>query len=273
MTTATGHSISVGLRMLYIMALNATGYVAGGTPTAGYSGLQDGSEKAFSLNIPDPRKFTFTGRDRPIGTDYLSALDGMDGNLTLSALNMANAGYLTNTGLITLDEKVLLPIGTDQAGKEPIVAVMLYQQALDPDTQLRYWRSFIFPRVKMIYKPAGMGESPADIEYRMGMSPSKYHLWGTQLNMADDGCLTAQGFEMNTEYEPVPVAWVGNGSADDFLFDTNAPAVNTTKIAVWVDGQKQSSSYLPTYTPSTTGLAFNTPPADKANIFCLYEKE
>jgi hypothetical protein len=270
MSAPTGSQYAVGLRFAVAFELNVDGYPnAGDTPATPYEGLEIKGPKTWDLTIPDSRRISHQGNDRVLALDVLPPTEGLTGVLVSSADDMDVKAALTGVKVRTLGEAKLLPVGTDQQGTEPEVALLLFQQSKDAASRLRRWRMHLIPRATCKPDTGAMNENGSETKYNVVINPSTSHLWGTALNLNDDGCEEAALLEGMFEGRPKLVAWKGDAAEDEFLLPATKPATATTKIhGVWVNGTPVSGDDI---TLAVDKLTFDTPPADDAMIVCLYE--
>ena len=161
---SSGNQLPVGLRYVTAYELLASGLPkAGAVPATAYQGIEFEGPKAFSLNVPEARKITHMGEDRPLAIDYLPPTEGMDGELQVSPVEFNVIALLGSLVMATAAEKTFMPMSTSKQGSEPQVGLLMYQQSLDVALGTRTWRSFIVPSARCIYMPAGMGQEPQDI--------------------------------------------------------------------------------------------------------------
>lgn len=196
-----------------------------------YAGVEVVGPKAFTMNVPQARKITFTGNNVVLGVDYLPATEAMDGELSVSPVDLDLIAVLSGLSVQEIGPANGMPIATDKQGQEPQVGMIVYQQALSDG--VRFWRTLIFPSAKCIYMPSGMGETPEDTKYKVGPTVVKRHLWGTLLTRALHNCTNMQAFEVQSRYKPMLGAWRGSGASNEITFPDGFPAVNTDTIQVW----------------------------------------
>ncbi len=266
MSTPSGKFLAVGARSAVVFALNANGRPDASSPTP-YEGLDFSGPKAFSLTVPEPRRIVHTGADRVLAVDFLPATEPATGELRVPHDNHEIDALLTATNAYAVAEAAFMSEGTDKQGFEPQVGLLLYQQALDMDSGLRRWRGFVIPKARCIPMTPGMEENPVDVRYALAMTPVTQHLWGAALSVGTEGVTEAQFFRFITEYKPKVVAFKGDGATTDFLFPSDAPAVNVDKIAAWQNGTDVTSGI----TKATTGITFSVAPADGDDIVVWYE--
>jgi len=265
MTTATGKQYGVGLRHAVIFELNTSGSPAA-PDEALYSGVEIVGPKVFDLTIPDPRKITHIGNDRPLQVDFLPPTEAMSAELTVAEENHDLIARLTNTNQITVGESSVIGLATDQQGFEPQVCLLLFQQSLNA-AGARNWRWFLMPKATIYPHPSGMSE--AEAEHRFLVSPAVVtaYPWETAFAVGTEGFTEAQILVGQSEGKPNLVAFLADGVEDAFLFDTTKPATAVGKISVWIDGVLTTTGF----TAAVTGLTFTSAPAENKRIVVFYE--
>ena len=274
---SSGKQLPVGLRYVTIYELQSDGFIqAGAVPATPYEGLEMAGPKAFTLNVPEARKFTHEGEDRPLAVDYLPPTDSMDAEIQVSPSEFNIIAALGNLVMETTAEKTFVPLATSNQGFEPQVGLLMYQQSLDVDLGTRTWRSFIVPSARCIYMPAGMGSDAIDTRYKVAPAVVGQHLWGTDLVLGTDGCTSVQAIELHTTGRPMICAWqsAGGGGTTEFNFPTSKPNLFATRpnsIVVWSDGVLYvNGGGAGQVQPSATELVFGAALVDKT-VVCFYE--
>ena len=272
MTATSGKQLAVGLRYAVVIELNADGTPKGNvTPATGSDGLAYSGPKAFTLNVPEARKITHVGKDRPLAVDFLPPTEALDGELAVSGSETAIVALLGGILAAAVGEAKLVALANSQQGFEPQVGLLLYQQSLDVILGTRRWRSFIFPSARCIYMPAGMSENAEDSRYKIAPAITTKQLWGTALSIANNGCLTMQGIEMMSEGRPNIAYWTGNGVETNFILPLDKPATSVAKMAIYVDGVLQVAQLSATLVTEFTFTAAPDNTAHTPSIVCVYE--
>ena len=265
----------VGLRSLQVMAIAADGYAAASLTTPYVGALMSGV-KVVGLNDPDPQLISHSGDDNVFMQDSLPPTEGISGTITVAKVNDTIDAILTDNDSFTVGEAKLFGEGTNNKGLENDVILLMYRQArdTDPDSSAfgeRVWDSKIIPICTVIPKSEGFSEGTGTAKaYTLRPAFSTKHPWGTAFAAGTEGFTRAQMIRAITKNPPFFVAWEGDASETDFLFDTDFLATDTDKIhGVWVDGTLKVVTT--DYDVFTTGIEFVTAPADGTNIFCFYE--
>lgn len=265
MAATTGKQLAVGMRHAVIFKLDANGYPAA-TGSSAYEGFNIVGPKTYTLTIPDARKITHLGADRPLALDFLPPTEAMSAELQVASQDLEVNAYLTGVKTFVVGEATMMPWATDQQGYEPQVGLLLYQQSLETSTKLRNWRFHIIPRARVIPAPDGMNENAGVQKYAIAPSASTEHLWGEALTTGSEGATEVSVLEGAAEGRPTIVAFKGNGATTAFLLPADKPAKTVAKVVCWVDG-------VPT-TPNTvtvTTITITPAPASGAMIVVYYE--
>ena len=266
MAATSGKFYPVGLRYAVAYALNANGR-PNATATTVYEGVEIAGPKTFTLNVPEPRKIQHKGNDRVLAVDFLPPQEGISGELAASVYDYTMISLLSGITQGTVGEAKEVAYMTSKQGSEPQVGLMLYQQAEDYTTGARRWRAFVLPKAILIPRPGGAAEQEQDYKYTIAPQIVNARLWGAQLVLATDGYTDCQIFEYMTEGKPHIASFLADGTADDFLFSTDYPALNASKIAVYKNGTVVSTGV----TKNVTGLAFTAAPTLNDEIVVFYE--
>lgn len=234
----SGDMYAVGARRAVIFELTADGYPSpGAVPATPYEGIEVLGVKSFDLNIPGVRKISHVGNDRVLAYDFLPTIEGSSATMNVAGRDFTLDALLGGVKEVTKGEMKYITQMTDQQGFEPDVAVFVYQQAKDASTRTRVYRAQIIPKGVISVVPPGQNENPAETKYEIAISPTSKHLWGLDFDPAVDGCAEAGVVEGMFRGRPNIVAWLADGSEDEFNLPTAKPAVSVDKIhATYVDG-------------------------------------
>jgi len=238
--------------------------------TTPYEGLEVVGPKAFTLTIPDARKISHVGNDRVLAIDYLPPTEGASAELRVASNDINVKAILSNVNTFNIGEAVAMPWNTDQQGFEVDAGLLLFQQSLDAASRSRRWKFYIIPKGRIIPKPATMDENPAEDMYTVGPNPTKYHIWGTQMQLGSEGATESAIIEGMAEGRPNIIAFQGDDSEDTFLLPEGKPAISAAKIAVWLDGVEQEVGGDLTSVTTTT-VIFATPPGSQSVGVVYYE--
>lgn len=238
------------------------------TSTTPYYGTQIYGIKQLNLNVPEPRKITHTGNDRPLQIDWLPATEAMDGELTASATNLALEAKVSGVKVETVGTAKLVPIVTSQQGFEPQVALWFTRQT-ENISGLRRWENYVFSAAKVIYLPASMTDTTSDIRYKVAPAISARKIYGEAWTDVSNGATTAQLGQFATLEYTYLVGWKADGAENEFLFAVTKPANDSGAgvLGVWANDVLVAPA---DYTASADKITFDTPPAASAIITCIY---
>lgn len=266
MTAPTEKTLNVGLRYASIFELDANNYPKASGATA-YEGLQFKGSTAFTLNFPDARKLTGLGEDGITQVVYLPPQEGADGSLNVEGADPTIIALLDGVKLVTVGEMTAVGAGTNRQGFEPSVALLLYQMAVGLDTGKQYWHSYVMPSARVIQKPNAMQAEKNPTVYQVAPNRVSKHIWGEAFSMATEGFLSGQMVRLWSNYPPRIAAYLGDGTATEFNFPANYPAISTAGVVVWKNGTKVVSGL----TVTTTKITFSVAPALNDVIVVLRE--
>lgn len=234
--------------------------------------------KGLTLNMPEPRKITHVGQDRPLAVDWLPATEAMDAELTVSATELNIEADVMGVKAETIGTAKLVPLQNSQQGFEPQLGAWFARQAENVNG-LRRWESYVFSAAKVVFMPSGFNDSTEDQKYKIAPAVSARKLWGDAWTSAANGAVTAQMGQFASENYPYLCGWQSSNAGVAYLFDTDKPALAGGSIlGVWVNDVLSPSS---DYVKSTAGITFNVAPGldtDSTDtdvpgkiITCLYE--
>lgn|SRR5574341_352323 len=268
MPVSSGQMYGVGFRYGTVYALNANGRIAGTSAATPYGGIPFIGGKAFNLSVPKQRRLFHLNADRVGAADFLPPTEAAQASLTITADNFPLDAIMTlNTQVSIGNASEMADLSSNQ-GFEPIVALHLWQQAMDAVSRLRAWRSYLVPRAKAVPLFSGYADREVDATYDLLFTPSSVNIFGAALTPAADGCTDAQMFRMMTAGRPTIQAWVGNGVTTVFTFPSGfTPSIDTNSISVWVNGVKTTTGF----TVTVTAVTFTVAPATGVDIDIQWE--
>lgn len=266
MTAPTEKTLNVGLRYASLFELNASN-LPKATSTSAYEGLQFKGSTAFEMNFPDARKLTGLGEDGITQVVYMPPQEGADGRLNVEGSDPAIIALLDGIVVRTVGEMTVLGAGTNRQGFEPSVGMLLYQMAVGLDTGKQYWHAYLLPSARVIQKPNAMQSEKNATTYQVAPNRVTKHLWGESMTIANDGYLSTQMVRLWSNSPPRITAFLGDGTATEFNFPANYPAVSTDGIKVWKNGTEVTSGL----TKALTKITFSVAPANNDLIVVLRE--
>jgi hypothetical protein len=245
--TASGIQYGSGFRYGAAFAIDqTTGRLKGTSATSPYTGQIFKGGKAWNLTIPKQRRIFHIDADRVGAADFLPPTEAASAVINTSADNMVLDEILTGNKQVTIGQADTIADLTSNQGYEPLIALLLWQQALDSVTRLRTWRSFLIPRAKAIPMLSGFADKEVDSTYDVLMTPSSTNIFGVSLSTAIDGATDAQLFRAMTKGRPGIGAWIGDGYTLDFNYEQQGAPVNTIdvgSVAVYKNGILLNSGY------------------------------
>ncbi len=268
MPQSTGIQYGSGFRFGCLYELNASGRIKGNSASVAYQGLPFVGNKAWTLTIPKQRRINHINADRVGAADFLPPTEAASGSISVGADNQVMDAVITGNKQVIMGQAATIADLSSNQGFEPMIALLLWQQALDSVTRLRCWRSFLIPRAKAIPMSYGFADREVDGSYDVLMTPSSTNILGAALTNLIDGATDAQLFRAMTAGRPAINAWVGDGYTVEFLFpDGLTPTVDVASVTVWLDGVKQTTGF----TVSTTGVTFDAAPAVDVDVDFFWE--
>ncbi len=258
--------LGVGATHAYAFLLNANGLPAA-TSTTPYGGIRLYGAQSFTLNIPEPQRITHYGDTHVLAVDYLPPREGSTAELRVAVNDSQAIATLTGVSVADVGGADAVPLGTDRQGSEPTVGIVISQQTLNQDTGVRYWRTIVIPRARMIPVPPSLDDNPAAVTFRCALSPSRYHLWGAELDVATDGASQATIVEMHSAGRVKLLAYQGDGSTTTFDLDDDFPIVDEGSGVVWVNGTEVSA----TFSETNNNFTLSSAPSNGSIIVVKYE--
>lgn len=263
----SGKFLGVGARYAAVYGLNASGTPAAISTTA-YYGLVISGPQSLETNFPDARQIVHTGRDNVLGIDALPPIENPTVTLRAARLDFNVYALLTGTNVLNEGEASFVGVATDRRGSEPQLGMLIYQQGLDENGD-RCWQSYIMPKAKVYPKFNGMNANASENVYQIVPMVVKKHIWGMQFALATEGYRKAQVLRVMTRYKPTLCSFLADGTAVDFSFDADIPALDTTKYTVYENGVKKTSGI----TKSLTKVTYAAAPALSTRIDVFYEAD
>lgn len=269
MTAASSQITSVSFRGVQVLLLNSSDY-PNATDTSEYAGVRIIGAKALTMNRVEWERLTATGDDKVLAQFMLPPQEGASGELRTGAFDITAEALLTGLTAKTVGEAKMLPAETD-ISELPEVCLVAWREAksvASGDEGRAHYEGIIIPIAKLAPLGGEWGERAIE-ERRYAITPSvvSAYPWGESLVEGTDGCTEMQYVEISTEYIPRIVAFQADGTATEFSFGTEA--VNTDKVAVYVDGTEQTTGI----TVAVGSVTFDSAPSDGSNIVVFMEVE
>lgn len=261
--TASDNFAPVGFRFGTVYELNANGRPKATSPTVSYVGMEFYGPKAYNLTIPNPRQIVHTGKDTILVQDQLPSLEATTAEILVSIVQFDMDALLSAVKKFTVGQFKMILRNTDRQGSEPVVGLLLYQQAKDPDSGLRMWHYHIIPSTQAIPIPSQWNDTPQDHRYSLSPSRIAKHLWGVTLTLDEEGATQAGIFDGNGDHKPFLDNYLGNGSQETFPLTYDS---FDTSYAVFVNGVENTTAIKTVSEVDFDGY----PPANNADIQIFY---
>lgn len=254
MTAPTEKVGMYGLRYAVFYLLNANN-TPKATNTTAYEGIQAIGSVAFDLEQPDSERIDFNGEDGVTGSAFLGPKTAMSAKLSVEASDPALIAMLDGLKVYSVGEMSLIGMGTERQGAEPQVGVHVFQAAKGLVTGKQYWHNYWIPSAQVVSKRDGMKAGKQTMVFNIASMRTKYHLWGTQYTMATEGFLAAQWNEGWSNYPYRLASFLADGTATDFSFPADTPAIQTSGIVAHRNGVLVSSGITKAVDKVTWGSA------------------
>lgn len=268
MSETSGDQFPVGLQYACVFELNTAGRPRALT-SAAYGGIEIKGPKVWTFTAPKPVKKTHLGNNRVKATDYLPSQDSAESELKASVYDYPLLALLGGVKTFAIGEAMAMAQITDKQGKEPDVAIHLFQQSLDLATGTRRWRNVLIPSARCIAQLAGMSADPEDVTYSIAMNPVATQFWGTTLTELLEGALEETYLEFMSEGQGRFESFLGDGTVVEFTFPAGMTAMSVAKIAVWDNGVLKTTGV----TKTTDKVTFTTAPLVNHDIVVFLETE
>lgn len=268
MADTSGISWGVDLYRAVVFPLNSDGTFQQTNDAVVYEGLQFEGSRVFEITPAEMREVINYGDGRVRDTIYLPPNTSVRGELRVGYEHQAINAALSNVKKISTGEKTSVPMSTDQQGNEPIISLLLMQQAKD-EAKLKRWRYYMVPRAQAFPMPSSFNENASEIRYQITFNPSSVRLWNEALTVATHGC-TEEAYESGmSEGRPNIVMFEGDGVYDVlFTLPVNKPATSTTKMTI--HNLTTGAAVASGITKTVANITFDSPPAYPFAVFYEY---
>ncbi len=264
MAAPTKKIFTVGLNAARIYELDADGYIDG-TETA-YDGTAVGGPVVFTYEPPDPESIVHPGNNTVLQRDVLPSQETASGTLEVSRTDYDTIALLNNVNVNVIGEANSVLWGSNQAGTEPTVGLVVYAQGKGPSGN-RTWSTYVIPKCTIIPKPKGMAREQANIKYFVQPQAATAHLTGMAFTINDDGATAGEVVEYQSNYRMHFTSWNKTTSSATFTLGTSYPMVSTAGLTVYKDGVKQTTGY----TATTGAITFTSNVTEGTNVAAMYE--
>lgn len=269
MANTSGISWGVDLYRAVVFPLASDGTFLTTPDAVVYEGLQFEGARVFEITPAESREINNYGDGRVRDTIYLPPNTPVKGELRVGYEHQAINAALTGVSVIATGEKTSIPMSTDQQGTEPIVALLLMQQAKD-EAKLKRWRYYMVPRAQAIPMPSSFSEAATEQRYAITFNPSAVRLWNDPYTVVAHGCTEAAFESGMSEGRPNVVMFEGDGVYDlVFNLPADRPATSTSKMTI--HNLTSGAAVTSNITKATTRVTFtSTPPAYPFAVFYEY---
>jgi hypothetical protein len=244
--------------------------VSGSVP---YYGAYFSGAKVLTINDPVPRVIPHIGDDGVFSLQVLPALEPANGELHVEKTNDRVDAMVGAVKDFVVGEMNLVGVATNKRGFENQVGALAYSfgQDTDPDSALfgaTVWDFRIFPKATVFSRDTGYGQEANERLYSFTPSFCTAHIWGSAFTLAVEGMIRAQFLRGVSQYKPVLVSFLGDGSTLAFPFDSARAPVSANKITVWKNGSILTSGIS---VAALRGISFAAAPVLNDVIVALYE--
>jgi hypothetical protein len=257
-------SFGIGFRHGQIMVRDTDGYPLATSATIPYYGLMLDTGKQLTITDPDFRKITHPGADTVQQYDTLPPIEAASAELQVAGADFDLDAALTGNTVFSMGESKRILVNSNLKGYEKDVMLLAYQQSTVGG---RRWRYFVMPSGVIAPRAIGFDDNPEVHTYPVTPHYVTYNEFGVAFTALANGGAKAQLITGVSAGRPIWCAFLGNGTATDFTFDTAYPAISNTCITVTVDGAVVSTGI--TYT--TAKVTFTTAPTTGKKVCIWYE--
>ena len=256
--------------------LSTTTTVPAGTGvsgTVGYYGLTFTGNRTLLINDPIPEIFNFPGEDQVQAVMTLPSLQVINGELNINFTNDIFDALVQNVKTLQIGQMNILGQQTNQRVNEKSFCLLASSFAQDADTEdsnfgTTQWDFRIYPDTIINERDKGKEQELTARLYSVIPNICNKYPWGVTFDPAVEGYNKNRFIRGNSQYKPVMVSYLGNGSVRAFPFDSRYPAESAAKIAgIWLNGTEISTGS----TKSTSGVVLNSAPNTGDVLVVLYE--
>jgi hypothetical protein len=272
--------IAAGFDTIFYGLNDSTGFLQGSTTSAPAAGNQNGSgmarltgAKTAPITVPESEQQFATGDDIVLAAFLFSAaslpagvIEGAVNDLTLQALTQGTLVEDIND----IAMGVLMPDAPDYVD----MCLILQRQAKSYQSGSIGAKQVegvivMSTNITPLGSDSYTERQVATQRYGFVINPSDRMPFGLLLTNSVNGTTRAALRPFTAENFVHMHRWTGNGTQDDFFLEYTP--VSQAKVAVYVDGVKQTVTTHYTVDTATKTITFVTPPANNAKIIALYE--
>lgn len=258
----------LGLEAGRIYKLNTDGLPAASS-TAPYDGVAIGGPTVFAMENVEREQVAHPGNNGVLQYDSLPGIAPLAGSLAGSRIDLDTLALVTDTTVRVTGEtnRVLRMTDTEDAGL-PDFGLVLYTQAKGKTGSTRTYLTKVFPSVTLAPQNSGMQRERQDpTNYQITFSKVTADLTGEDFTALADGALSGVYLEMESYYRQHYVAFLADGTEDEYSFTATLQAANTTDMQVYVDGVERTTNL----TKATSKITFTSSiPAANSLIVVRY---
>ncbi len=219
--------------------------------------------QVFTLDIPEPERIVHYGSDRVLGNQTFPARQAPTARIQVGVEDQELLAWIMGVNVDTVGETDILPLLTDRQGMERNICAILWQAALTLNGQAGF-HTYIIPSCKPVIRSPGMGENPEPVQFDLSMSLAKRYPWG--MPVSSSGAQDAMIFSLYSARPPRLLAFLGDGSEDEFIFPSGVVA-SSTNYSVYKRTGSTVSEVTTGITKNTTKVTFDTAPANGDVIY------
>jgi hypothetical protein len=166
--------------------------------------------------------------------------------------NLDILAILCGVKVNTLATTKTIAMQTNKLGLEPYVGVLAYSHSNDWPLGNQTWDWYFFPYTKAIWLASGNAETPQDEIFKLAPNYTSLNPWGEALSEATHGAISQQAIKGKSIGRPHLISFLADGTATEFLFNTDHPAYSAAAVACFVNGVTAPGVALTTkFTPTT----------------------
>jgi hypothetical protein len=253
--------------------VSGTGYMKA-TSTAAYDGYNAYGAITLDMSLPDPTYVAHPGNNSVLQQEVFPPTDPTTGTLSLSMMDTALIGLLSNVAPVTISNLTLQFFDTDKAGTEPTVGMIAYQRAKDRSGN-RGWNTYVFPRITAIPKPSSMlTRDRNDVIYNINVQRATSELTAVTFTGNGSTATTAGFYSIFSNYRMHFCSFYSTaGSETEYTFDTNFPpyADGVVKVSVNSGAYLVEGAGAGKVVSTTTKITLGTGSTQFDRISCMYE--
>lgn len=272
--------IAAGFDTIFYGLNDGDGYLQGAATTAPAAGNQAGSgmarltgAKTAPITVPETESVVATGDDIPLA-NFLFRAASLPAGVINGAVSDLDFQALAQETLVEdindLSFGVLLPDEQNDVD----MCLLLLQRAKSYQSGsvgAKQWKGLLVSSTNLF--PLGSDEiterQVSTERYGFVVNPSDRRPFGLLLTNSVNGTIRAGMQPFTSENKVHLHRWTGDNTQDEFIL-TYTP-VSQAKVAIYVNGIKQTVTTHYTVDVATKTVTFVTPPANGAKIVALYE--